>query len=96
MAISLTPRCSTRSRPTGTAYGRSASDHGRDASALKLGINRITILEDGGLEAAAERLGEMREIGFDHAIANLHPGAANPEELLQEFAATHLAGLQAD
>ena len=75
---------------------QTASDHGRDASALKLGINRITILEDGGLEAAAERLGEMREIGFDHAIANLHPGAANPEALLQEFAATHLAGLQAD
>ena len=69
---------------------QTASDHGRDASALKLGINRITILEDGGLEAAAERLGEMREIGFDHAIANLHPGAANPEALLQEFAATHL------
>ena len=75
---------------------QTASDHGRDASALKLGINRITILEDGGLEAANERLGEMREIGFDHAIANLHPGAANPEALLQEFAATHLAGLQAD
>ena len=75
---------------------QTAAAHGRDASALRLGINRITVLEDGGLAAAAERLAEMRALGFDHVIANLHPAARDPEALLQEFAATHLGSLQAE
>ncbi len=75
---------------------QAASDAGRDASALRLGINRITVLEEGGLEQAAERLGEMRALGFDHAVANLHPATADPEGLLGEFAAAHLSALQGE
>ena len=74
---------------------QAAADAGRDASALRLGINRIAVLEEGRLGEAAERLGEMRDLGFDHAIANLHPAAADPESLLQQFAAEHLGTLQA-
>lgn len=75
---------------------QTAADAGRDAAALRLGINRIATLEDGGLNAAAARLGEMRELGFDHAIANLHPAAPDPESLLHQFAAEHLPSLQTD
>ena len=73
---------------------QAAADAGRDAGALRLGINRIAALEEGRLGEAAERLGEMRALGFDHAIVNLHPAAPDPEALLQQFAAEHLGALQ--
>ena len=38
----------------------------------------------------------MRALGFDHAIANLHPATPDPEALLGEFAAEHLGALQGE
>ena len=93
-AIWPTRRCWTRWRRTGNRVRQAASDAGREAAALRLGINRIAVLEEGRLAEAAERLGEMRALGFDHAIANLHPATADPEALLGEFAAEHLGALQ--
>ena len=70
-----------------------AESHGRDPSQLTLAINRITVLAEDTIDEAAETLNEMKSRGFDHAIANLHPGS-DAEAVLAEFAGQHLQGLQ--
>ena len=71
-----------------------AEEAGRDPAGLQLGINRITVLEAGNLDRAAQELAAVKERGFDHAIAGIHPATADVETLLRTFAADHLAALQ--
>ena len=71
-----------------------AEEAGRDPAALKLGINRITMLADDGLEQAAQDLAAVKERGFDHAIAGIHPAVRDAEALLHKFAADYLPALQ--
>ena len=70
-----------------------AEAHGRDAGQLQLMINRITELGPNSLDQAAETLQAMKERGFNHAIANLQPGA-DAEAVLEAFAEQHLQSLQ--
>ena len=70
-----------------------AEANGRDASALSLMINRITVIAEDTIDEAAETLNEIKSRGFDHAIANLHP-ASDAEAVLAEFSGKHLQALQ--
>jgi len=73
---------------------QAASEAGRDASVLRLAVNRAALLRQGGLAEAAETLAGLRERGVDHAVVNLHP-AEDPRSLLDAFAGEYLAALQA-
>ena len=73
---------------------QAASEAGRDASDLRLAVNRAALLQHGGLDEAAETLAGLRERGVDHAVVNLHP-AEDVSTLLDSFASDYLGALQA-
>jgi probable F420-dependent oxidoreductase len=68
---------------------------GRSAEALQLAINRVAVLSRQDMPAAADTLMQLKERGVDHAILVLAPGESAVASLLQEFAATYLADVQA-
>jgi len=74
----------------------SAAAAGRDPSRLMLAVDGMAVLAPDRLAQTAEQLAGLRELGVGHAIVNVHPRQmAEPEGLLEEFAARHLPGLQA-
>ncbi len=74
---------------------QAANDAGRDAAALQLAINRVTVIGDDTLSEASDVLAGLKDRGVDHAIAILHPTVPDPAATLQRFAADHLPAIQA-
>ena len=71
-----------------------AAKAGRDPSKLKLAVEGAAVLQSEKLDEAAERLGKLRELGVDHAIAAVHPRELmNATPILEAFAAKHLRAL---
>ena len=72
-----------------------ASKAGRDPAALKLSIEGAGALKADNLDQTAERLGRLKELGVYHAILGMHPRhMAQPQPILEEFAAKHLPALR--
>jgi hypothetical protein len=65
------------------------------AEALQLAINRVAVLSRQDMPAAADTLMQLKERGVDHAILVVAPGETAVTSLLQEFAETYLADVQA-
>ena len=74
---------------------QAANDAGRDAAALQLAINRVTVIGDDTLSEASDALAGLKDRGVDHAVAILHPTVPDPAATLQRFAADHLPAIQA-
>lgn len=74
---------------------QAANDAGRDAAALQLAINRVTVIGSDTMSQAAETLAALKDRGVDHAIAVLDHREPDAAGTLQRFAADHLLPLQA-
>jgi probable F420-dependent oxidoreductase len=68
---------------------------GRSAEALQLAVNRVAVLSRSDMPAAADTLMRLKERGVDHAILVVAPGETDATSLLQAFAETYLADVQA-
>lgn len=68
---------------------------GRSAEALQLAINRVAVLSRQDMPTAAETLLHLKHRGVDHAILQVAPAETEVTSLLQEFAETYLADVQA-
>ena len=67
---------------------------GRSPDALRLAINRVTVIARDRLTEAADTLAGLKERGVHHAIASVDARDPDPTSLLEEFAEAHLPSIQ--